>query len=161
MTVLTMIAFGVTLALTGLVTGVYFTFSNSVLPGLDTLPPEQAYAAIRGINEKILNPPFLATFVGTPLAAIVTAILLLAGGDSAAAWWLFAAAAVYVAGAFVPTAAVNVPLNNTLARPAEPADAARLWTAFAPRWTRWNNLRVVASTISLLLTGIAVYVWGA
>ena len=163
MFVLTMVALGVTLALTGAVTGVYFAFSVSVLPGLNALSPGQAFASMRSINEKILNPAFLTTFVGTPVAAAATGVLLLIDGEPATAWALFAAAGVYVAGAFVPTAAINVPLNNTLTEaplPVSDAEADRLWTGFSARWTRWNTIRFVASTLSLLLTALAAYIWG-
>ncbi|MBB1255587.1 DUF1772 domain-containing protein [Streptomyces sp. OF3] len=55
-----------------------------------------------------------------------------------------------------PTAVVNVPLNERLDRAAGPADAAEaaaLWAAYAPRWTRRNHVRALAATLSVPLTG--------
>jgi uncharacterized membrane protein len=75
----------------------------------------------------------------------------------------FAAAAVYVLGALLPTIAVNVPMNDALdaARiPSDPDAAARLWSDYSSRWTRWNHVRTVFGSLSLLLAGGALYAWG-
>lgn len=151
------------LVLTGAMAGVFFAFSVSVMPGLDAIKADQAIPAMQSINQKILNPVFLPTFVGAPIVAAVTGALLLALGQRPAAILLFLAAAVYVLGAFLPTMAVNVPMNVALDAatvPADPNEAARLWSDYSPRWTRWNNLRAAAGAVSLLLVGLAVFVWG-
>ncbi|MGP4112818.1 anthrone oxygenase family protein [Streptomyces sp. 4N509B] len=153
-----------TLAMTGAMTGVFFAFSVSVTLGLDAAGPERAVPVMQRVNERILNPVFLTTFVGAPLTAAVCGGLLLAVGHTAAGWVLLAAAGTYALGAIVPTAVVNVPLNNALnaaGTPESPSHAARLWGDFAPRWTAWNTARAVASCVSLLLVGLGVFLWGA
>ncbi|MEV0589830.1 anthrone oxygenase family protein [Nonomuraea cavernae] len=141
------------LLLNGVMAGIFYAFSNSVLPGLDAVDPAQAATVMRSINRKILNPGFLPVFTLSPLASAGAGLLLLLDGQTTAATWFFAAGVVYALGAFLPTAALNVPMNNAL-------DADRLdWAAYSPRWTRWNTVRAVASVAALLLIGAGLYVW--
>jgi uncharacterized membrane protein len=56
-----------------------------------------------------------------------------------------------------------VPMNealNALTVPADPNEAARLWSDYSPRWTGWNTVRTAFSSISLLFVGLALFVWG-
>ena len=72
---------------------------------------------------------------------------------------LGAAGGVYVAGAMVPTIAVNVPMNQALALVETPLDAARArdaWHAYSAPWQLWNTIRAVSSGLALLLAGAAV-----
>ncbi|GAA3447753.1 DUF1772 domain-containing protein [Planomonospora venezuelensis] len=157
------LAAGLTILLTGTMTGLFSAFSVAVMPGLDVIDARQAIPAMQSINQKILNPVFLPMFVGALIAAPAAGALLLALGQGQAAVLFFAAAAAYILGAFAPTAAVNVPMNNALAAvsvPADPDEAARLWSGYSVRWTRWNTGRAVFCGISLLLAGLAVFVWG-
>ncbi|MCG5219844.1 anthrone oxygenase family protein [Streptosporangium sp. KLBMP 9127] len=152
---------GLSLVLTGGVAGVFFAFSVAVMRGLDAIPPAAAITAMRGINRKILNPVFLSAFVGAQIASAATGALLLALGSTPAATAFFGAAAVYLLGAFVPTVAVNVPMNEALDKlPENTGDAGAQWAAYSPRWTRWNTARTVSCTISLLLIGLGLLLWG-
>ncbi|WP_345567082.1 DUF1772 domain-containing protein [Nonomuraea rosea] len=136
----------VTLALHGALAGLFYTFSMSVMPGLNAIAPEQAEEAMRSINRKILNPWLYIVFLGSPIAALVAGFL--AGGS--AALWFFAAAAVSFAGSFLVTVGINVPMNNAL-------DAGKMsWKDYSSRWTTWNTLRAVASIASLVLVGVGL-----
>jgi uncharacterized membrane protein len=163
LSILTTISAVITLAFIGLMAGVFFAFSVSVMRGLDAIDPGSAIRAMQSINRKILNPVFLATFVLAPVAGAVTGALLLGLDETWAAAIMFLAAVAYVLGSIVPTATVNVPLNNALDAatvPAEANEAARLWADYSPRWTRWNTLRALVCTVSLLLAGLALFAWG-
>ncbi|MFC4907235.1 DUF1772 domain-containing protein [Actinomadura gamaensis] len=149
--------------MTALMAGSFFAFSTAVMPGLNATRAPSAIAAMNAINQKIQNPVFLAAFTLAPVAAAAAGILLLTMGQKSAAWLFFAAAAVYFVGAFLPTAAVNVPMNNHLAGvkvPHDLADAAKVWSDYSGRWTGWNHARAVFSTVSVLLMGAATYFWG-
>lgn len=133
----------VALALHGALTGLFYTFSMSVIPGLNALEPAQAEAAMRSISRKILNPWLYVPFLGAPPVTLVAGLM----ADGPAATWLFAGAAVNFAGSFLVTMVINVPMNNAL-------DAGRMpWKEYSPRWTAWNTLRAVASTAGLVLVG--------
>ncbi|MEV4257900.1 anthrone oxygenase family protein [Spirillospora sp. NPDC049652] len=149
--------------MTAAMAGTFFGFSVGVMPGLNATKASSAIAAMNAINQKIQNPAFLAAFMLAPVVAIAAGILLLTMGHKPAAWLFFAAAAVYFIGAFVPTAAINVPMNNDLANvkiPQDVTEAAKVWTDYSGRWTTWNTVRAVFCGISLLLMGAGAYVWG-
>ncbi|MEV4170488.1 anthrone oxygenase family protein [Nonomuraea sp. NPDC049709] len=138
----------VTLLLHGALTGLFYTFSMSVMPGLNAIDPDQAEAAMRSINRKILNPWLYLAFLGSPIAALVTGFL----ADAPAAIWFFAAAGVSFVGSFLVTMVINVPMNNAL-------DAGTMsWKDYSPRWTAFNTLRAVASAAGLVLVGVALIV---
>lgn len=148
-------------ALLGLVAGVFFAFSVSVLPALNRVPASSAVTGMRSINRVIQNPVFFAVFFGAALVPLLAATGFLLQGAHLPGLALAAAGAIYLLGAFAPTVVVNVPLNNALEAAGEPADshaAVEYWAAFAPRWHRWNTVRAASSTLSLVV-GLCGIVW--
>jgi uncharacterized membrane protein len=163
MKTLAAVAAAIAVLMAGGMAGVFFAFSVAVMPGLDAARATTAIGAMQSINQKIQNPVFLLTFVGAPVVAAAAGGLLLAAGQRPPALLFFAAAGVYVLGSFVPTIAVNVPLNNALDAtriPSDLADAARVWAGYSPRWTAWNHLRGLASAVALIVMALGLYVWG-
>ena len=61
----------------GLVAGILFIFSNTVMSALAGLQPPQGIAAMQGINRIILNPLFFVVFLGTGVTSILLAVSLL------------------------------------------------------------------------------------
>lgn len=134
----------------GLMAGLFFAFSTSVMPGLRGLPPVDGMVAMRRINAAILNPLFLVLFVGS---AVVNLVVLGTSpfAESGTAWRV-AGAVIYLVGAIGITAVVNVPLNNALmAVKPESAEGATLWARYLLRWTAFNHLRAAASVLSTAL----------
>ncbi|AWB93227.1 DUF1772 domain-containing protein [Aeromicrobium chenweiae] len=131
----------VAVVLTGLSAGLFAAFSYAVMPGLRRTDDAVFVQAMRAVNVAILNPVFGVVLVG-PTAAAVAAVV--AGWDSDARWWTVAGALLYALGAFVVTAAVNVPRNDALA--AGTADASVLRRQFEATWVRWNHVRSVLTT---------------
>ena len=156
MVVLTLVVASVNLVLLGGVFGVYFTYSNSVVPGLDKIDPERAVAAQRSMNVAIINPRFLAMFIGPVVTSAATGFLLLGLDEATAAWLFFVAAGLYLVGCLVITGRINVPMNNALENSTS-TDWAKRWADFSPRWRRWNTVRTVTSMIALVLCGIGMY----
>lgn len=148
------------LLLLGAVYGVFFTYSNSVVPGLDNADPETAVAAMRKVNVAIINPSFMATFVGPVVTAALTGVLLLVVDESTPAVLYFVAAAVYLLGCLVVTGRMNIPLNNALEN-SDSTDWAKRWQDFSPRWRRWNTVRTLSSGVALVLSGVGLYLWGS
>ncbi|MFV2178430.1 DUF1772 domain-containing protein [Actinomadura sp. LOL_016] len=143
--------------------GAFFGFSTGVMPGLNAARPASAIDAMQGINQKIQNPLFVAMFVLTPVIAVAAGILLMTLDQKAAAVLFFAAAGVYVLGALFPSFAVNIPLNEALDKteiPADPGEAARVWSDYSGRWTAWNTVRAVAGWASVLAMAAGAYLWG-
>ncbi|MEV4111916.1 anthrone oxygenase family protein [Nonomuraea sp. NPDC049695] len=141
------------LVLNGLMAGLYFAFSTAVSPALDTIDKDQAAAAMRSVNRKILNPRFLPTFTLSPVVALAAGVLLLVDGAGLPGVLAVAAAVAGFVGSIIVTAVVNVPLNNAL-------DAGSVdWPGYSPRWTRWNSVRAWSCALAVALLGTALYLW--
>jgi uncharacterized membrane protein len=156
---LTAIAAFATLILTGWIAGLFYAYSVSVMLAMDAAGPEHAVPVMRQINIKIQNPVFFLSFLGTPLVGIITGVLVLIDGQPLPGVLFLAAAATYLAGTFIPTIAVNIPLNNALDHATGPAPD--VWAAFSPRWNRWNTIRTLFSAASLLVAALALAFWAS
>jgi uncharacterized membrane protein len=139
----------------GLMAGLLFAFSTSVMPALRTQPATTAIPTMQSANVTILNPVFLLLFVGTTAAAVALACTAPFAHAHPPALRVLGAL-VFVVGCILVTAAVNVPMNNTLAAldPSTPA-AATYWVTYLHRWTSWNNVRTGASALACLVLTVA------
>ncbi|QCI69210.1 DUF1772 domain-containing protein [Phreatobacter stygius] len=147
----------------GAIAGFFYAYSSSVMGGLDAAAPQAALIAMQGINATVRNPSFAPAFFGTPVAALAAGLGFMALRQKRAGRLLLLASATYVCGAMAPTFLVNVAMNDALAGlsiPADPREAARLWSDYSLRWTWWNSLRMLFSMLSLLLVGLALFVAG-
>ncbi len=122
---------------TGLQAGTYYTWASGVMPGLARVDDRTFTSSMNHINVAIVNPVFLATFLGAPLLAAAA----LAAGSASARPWLIAGLVLAIATVAI-TAGGNVPLNDALAAGGSRAD-------FETAWVRWNVLRAVTSTAAL------------
>lgn len=136
----------------GLVAGIFFAFSNSVMTALGKLPAPQGMAAMQTINAVILNPLFLGSFIGTAIACAIAIIACLVEPELPGRGFVLSGAVLYLIGAFFVTVRFNVPRNNVLARmnAAEP-EAAAVWIDYLKTWTAWNHVRTVASLAAAVL----------
>lgn len=159
MMILTLVVALGNLVLLGAVFGVFFTYSNSVVPGLDRIDPERAVASMRSMNVAIINPRFLATFIGPVITSAASGFLLLALDESVASTLFLAAAVTYLVGCLIVTGRLNVPMNNALEKSTS-TDWTQVWADFSPRWRRWNTVRTFSSMIALVLCGTGLYLWG-
>lgn len=112
---------------------------------------------MQAINIWIVNPLFLAAFLGT---GIVSALLALVAMLNLSQVWslpLLASGLYYVVGSPLVTMIFDLPLNNRLAaaKP-ETAEAASLWTNYLRVWTAWNHLRSVLSLVATALFTLAL-----
>lgn len=129
----------------GLIAGVFFAFSTFVMKALAKLPPAQGIAAMQAINIVVINPWFMAAFLGTAALCLASAVVVLISWPAGAAW-LLAASALYVIGTLGVTMVCNVPRNNKLAAlAAESAAGAEYWPHYIAEWTFWNHLRTAAA----------------
>ncbi len=134
----------------GLAAGLFFIFSNTIMASFARLPAAQGIATMQQINLTIINPAFMAVFMGMVVLALVLGGKALLGWSEAGAGWLIAGAVAYVVGCFLVTIIFNVPLNDQLAA-VDPssAEGAALWATYLSDWLPWNHVRTVASMISL------------
>ncbi|MDQ2095838.1 anthrone oxygenase family protein [Rhodalgimonas zhirmunskyi] len=151
------------LVLSGAIFGFFYAWICSTMWGLDAADPRVAITAMQAMNASVRNIVFAPAFFGTGPVLLVTAGLALAASHRPAVLVFAAAGLVYVLGGTVLTMAINVPMNEALGATPVPdtAEAAALiWADYSPRWQVWNTIRTVASGISLLLTGVGVFLLG-
>ena len=130
----------------GLIAGVFFAFSSFVMKALGRINPAAGIAAMQSINIVVINPLFMAAFIGTAAACAVLAVGSLMSWGTPGAEYLLAGSLLYFFGTFVVTIAFNVPRNNALAKvnPASP-EGGQVWADYLVSWTNWNTVRTVAA----------------
>lgn len=142
----------------GLMAGLYFAFSTFIMTALARIPQSHGMAAMLSINRVIQRSLFMALFFGTTLVSVgLAGFAVMVIWGSPAAMVLLAAGIIYVGGMFVCTMVFNVPLNNALdvVDPAS-SEATSVWQRYLSRWTFWNHVRTVASTVASALYIIAL-----
>jgi len=130
----------------GLMAGVFSLYQHTIMPGLAKTDDRTFVGAFQALDRAIINPWFIGGgFLGALLFTLVAAI---AHVGRAGLPWIAAALVLYLV-AFVVTIAINVPLNDRIKTAGDPSrivDVAAVRKAFdAPRWTRWNLVRVVTT----------------
>lgn len=145
----------------GLMAGLFFAFSVSVMGALARIQPAEGIAAMQSINRVILNPVFFLAFFGTALLSLVIVAASLWNLNAAGAGYALAGAVLYLAGCMVVTMVFNVPLNVALdaTSPATPEGAA-VWANYLANWVPWNHVRTVACLAASALLTVAIYVQG-
>ncbi|MFK7765464.1 MAG: DUF1772 domain-containing protein [Roseobacter sp.] len=145
---------------TGAIFGFFYAWVCSTMWGLDSADPRVAVAAMQAMNASVQNAVFFPAFFLTPALVTTTAIVAARQGRKRSAAFFASSATTYVMGAFIPTALVNVPMNEALAQVIVPTDnnaAQQLWQAFSEPWQFWNALRSIFSGVALALTGLGIY----
>lgn len=145
----------------GILGGLFFSWSNLVMPALGRIPATAGIAAMNAGNEAVYNPLFMLFFMGMPLLSAVLAIFAGTNLGQPGSLAIIAGAVLIIVGMFGVTMFANVPMNEALAR-LDPgsAAAAEYWQIVLDRWTVWNHVRTVASiaaaaAFTLALTGRA------
>jgi len=88
---------------TGLVAGVFLTFSDFVMRGLGRAQPGAGIEAMQWINREVYRSLFMVLLIGMSFVSLGLAVLgaVLIGGT--VAYWLAAAGALYVLGVMAVT----------------------------------------------------------
>ena len=131
----------------GLQAGTFFTWSTGVMPGLARVDDRTFVEAVQQMNVAIVNPVFIATFLGAPVLAGFAALVT---HGSARRWAI--AATVLAVGTLVISFAGNIPLNDALAA-AGPVDKikdlAGVRADFESLWVKLNIARCLTSAGAL------------
>ena len=143
----------------GLMAGVFGIYSNAIMPGLRRTDDRTFVAAFQSIDRAIINPAFMATFLGALALTALAALLHLTSNGRPLLPWIAAALVLYLV-VFVITIRVNVPRNNEIKAA---SDVDRITDPHAvrvrfneDRWVRWNHLRTFASTVAFGLLAWAL-----
>jgi uncharacterized membrane protein len=133
--------------------GLFFIFSVCIMASLARLAPAEGLRAMQSINRVIINPLFMAAFMGTALlsvAVIVVGVLDWNAPNARVQWgWAIAGGTTYLVTCLFVTMAFNVPLNNAIDRAnADSTEGQRVWTRYLDVWTKWNHVRSVGTFAS-------------
>lgn len=115
----------------GLMAGVFFAFSSFVIKALACLEPSKGIVAMQSINITVINPSFMAVFMGTALICLFLAISSLSKWHQPGSPRLLVGSLLYLVVTFGVTILFNVPLNDALAKatPNSP-EGAKLWANY-------------------------------
>ncbi|MFG2986935.1 DUF1772 domain-containing protein [Streptomyces sp. NPDC048258] len=147
---------------TGLVSGLFYGFSVSVMPGLRRTGDRTVIEVMQRINVAILNGWFLLGYLGALVFTGLALGLSVPSDGREALPQLIGAFVCYVL-ALGLTARVNIPLNNALEK-AGPLDRipdpAAVRSAFEQPWVRANVWRTVLCTVAFGLLAWALVLHG-
>ena len=146
----------------GLIAGLFFVFSITVMAALHRLAPVIGISAMQSINVTILSPVFLSVFMGTAVLCALLLIVVFTRLSTPGAGFVVIGAAFYLIGVIGVTMLFNVPLNRVLAAmDPQNTNAAKLWTGYVSVWNGWNHVRTVSALSTLTSFILAIRAWPA
>ncbi|MFD3939087.1 DUF1772 domain-containing protein [Streptomyces sp. NPDC058611] len=135
----------------GLVSGLFYGFSVSVMPGLKRTDDRTVIEVMQRINVAILNGWFVLGYIGAFLFTALALALHIPSDGREVLPPLIAALVCYVVSMGV-TNKVNIPLNNVLEKAGPVArigDPAAVRRAFEGPWARANVWRTLLCTAAV------------
>lgn len=142
----------------GLIAGFFYAYSVDVMPALDKLPPLEAIRAMQEINIAVRNPVFFTTFFGPLFIGGITFTLYAFAKNKKAAFFILFATLTYLLAAFFPTSSINVPMNielGLLNAVENDTKTMEIWKVYSDKWTFWNTVRTIGSTLALVFVGLS------
>ncbi len=152
------ISLAVSTLLCALVAGFVFAFASVVMPGVQRLNDRdflRAFKAVDGVIQRN-QPLFLMVWVGSVVVLLIAFVLSFWYLEGIEHLLLIVAAAAYLLGVQLPTATVNIPLNNWLqGQDLDSATDSAIQEArnrFEGRWIKWNAIRTAFATLTSALS---------
>ncbi|MEO7977994.1 anthrone oxygenase family protein [Flavobacterium sp.] len=143
-----------TVLFSGLIAGLFYSYSCSVNIGLRLLSNSEYLKAMQAINASIQNPAFFISFMGLLVAFPVTTFQCYSANTNYL-YLLWIGMIIYFIGVFGVTIFFNVPLNEQLAKfnieNATSTEILSMRKAFENPWNTFHTIRTVASLISFSL----------
>lgn len=143
----------------GLMAGVFQLYSHTVMRGLAKSDDKTFVEAFRAMDRAIMNPLFLATFLGAFVFTALATVFSLGSQWRSLLPWLIAALVLYFV-VLLLTFRVNVPRNNDIKTTTDPDLAAVRKRFDEARWTRSNDVRAWLSTAAFACLAWALVVYG-
>ena len=143
----------------GLIAGLFYSWSISVTPGLTKISDKSYLEAFQSMNRAILNPAFFVTFMGLVILLPFLSYTYYEPSISTQFWLIFSATILYMAGVMAITIFGNVPMNNTLEvlqiATMSPEQMASFRLEFESRWNNLNMIRTICSSLTFVFLIIA------
>jgi uncharacterized membrane protein len=143
--------------LCSLVAGFLFAFAAVVMPGIKSLSDHDFLQAFKVMDRVIQNnqPIFILVWLGSAVALLILAVLGIWQLEGIDRFLAIISCATYLFGVQLPTATINIPLNNQLqtqdldSMSEHALGEARM--TFESPWMRWNSIRTVLATLTTAL----------
>jgi uncharacterized membrane protein len=149
------IIFASALLLTGLMTGIFFTWSNAVKPGIGKLSDLEYLRALKSMNRAILNNTFKIIFLGAIISVGLLPVLYFNLYSQNVFWLFLFALIIYSIGVFGVTLIGNIPLNELLDKTKLESisleEIKSLRRTIEIRWNNLNLIRCISSAITFLI----------
>jgi uncharacterized membrane protein len=141
--------------LTGLMAGIFFTWSNAIKPGIGKLNDLEYLRALQSMNRVILNKAFMGIFLGSIIAVALVPVFYFKLFPNNIFWIFVLALVTYWIGVFGTTAFGNIPLNEILDKvnlePLNLEEITALRTRIEVKWNNLNLIRSISSGITFAL----------
>lgn len=143
------------IVLTGLMAGIFFTWSNAVKPGIGKLSDLEYLKALQSMNRVILNKVFKIVFGGAIIVVTMVPVFNYNVFPKPAFWLFVITLFIYWIGVFGVTLLGNIPLNELLDKTNLDSitleEIKALRASIETKWNNFNLIRALASVISFLL----------
>ena len=140
--------------------GIFFTWTNAVKPGIGKLDNITYLNAFKSMNKVILNPLFFIVFILPILTIPISTFLSFDSTKNYVFELLLISSIIYFTGVFLVTVLGNIPLNELLDRTDLNKLSQKELDTFRKkienRWNKFNLVRALTSFISFLLSTICL-----
>jgi uncharacterized membrane protein len=137
-----------------LVSGLLLGFATVAMPGIGTLD-DRAFVRAFQVMDRVIQdrqPVFMLLWVGSVAAVLATLGLGWSQTVDGQRLLLVGATVLWIGGLQVPTATINLPLNNALQAvdvdAVDDQSVSRARGDFERRWNTWNRVRTVAGVLA-------------
>jgi len=145
----------------GLMAGLFSSFSNFIMKSLAMISSASGISAMQSINIVIVRPAFILVFFGTGVLSLLALVVGWQELNTMARIFGSMGATMYILGGVGVTMVFNVPLNNSLAVVEAGSGAGeKMWQIYLVKWVFWNHVRSLATMLSTLCLVLAVYYAG-
>jgi uncharacterized membrane protein len=141
--------------LTGLMAGIFFTWSNAVKPGIGKLSDIEYLTALQSMNRVILNNAFKIIFLGAIIAVALVPVFYFNLYPKNIFWLFVFTLVIYWIGVFGVTVSGNIPLNEILDKTnlesITSEEIKTLRKSIEVKWNNFNIIRCISSAITFLI----------
>ena len=141
--------------LTGLMAGIFFTWSNAVKPGIGKLSDIEYLRALQSMNRVILNNAFKIIFLGAIIAVALVPVFYFNLYPKNIFWLFVFTLVIYWIGVFGVTVSGNIPLNEILDKTnlesITSEEIKTLRKSIEVKWNNFNLIRCISSGITFIL----------
>ena len=141
--------------LTGLMAGIFFTWSNAVKPGIGKLSDIEYLRALQSMNRVILNNAFRIIFLGAIIAVALVPVFYFNLYPKNIFWLFVFTLVIYWIGVFGVTVSGNIPLNEILDKTNLESitleEIKTLRKSIELKWNNYNLIRCISSGITFIL----------